>query len=63
MPFIFTLGSFGYWGMFTQSGNHHHEEMAGIVPFFSLVIAGLLFFNCGGNFYPDYLGSAEKHLL
>ena len=31
------LCSFGYWGMFTFSGNRAYDEMDGIYPFFALL--------------------------
>jgi hypothetical protein len=36
------IGVFGYWGCYTKAGNAHYDEMAGMIPFFALVISGLL---------------------
>ena len=36
----FAAGGFGYWGTFTSNGRRSFDEMAGIIPFFSL-IAGI----------------------
>ena len=33
------LAGFGYWGEYTISGHEHFEEMAGMIPFFSILIS------------------------
>ena len=40
----FILSVFCYWGMFTTSGASNFDEMAGMIPFFSGVLAGILYF-------------------
>ena len=35
------LGAFCWWGLFTESGSRHFDEMAGLVPFYA-GIAGAL---------------------
>ncbi|MCB0834970.1 MAG: hypothetical protein KDC45_15990 [Bacteroidetes bacterium] len=30
---------FGYWGIFTQSGRAAYDEMAGIIPFWSICVS------------------------
>lgn len=32
---------FGYWGSYTPAGHERYEEMAGMIPFFSLVIGAV----------------------
>jgi len=32
-------GVFGYWGLFTETGRNDYDEMAGIIPFWSLCIS------------------------
>ena len=34
---------YGYWGAFTQSGNHVYDEMDAFLPFF-IMIAGIVLF-------------------
>ena len=34
--------AFGIWGMFTDQGRFHYDEMAGIIPFGASVLGGLL---------------------
>jgi hypothetical protein len=36
-------GIFGYWGCYTSAGRKAYDEMAGMIPFFSLWISGLCF--------------------
>ena len=33
------LGLFGIWGYYMPSGRRHFDEMAGIIPFFSMFLA------------------------
>jgi len=35
------LGAFCWWGLFTEGGSRHFDEMAGLVPFYA-GIAGAL---------------------
>jgi hypothetical protein len=35
------LGAFCWWGLFTEAGSRHFDEMAGLVPFYA-GIAGAL---------------------
>lgn len=35
------LGAFCWWGLFTESGSRHFDEMAGLIPFYA-GIAGAL---------------------
>lgn len=41
---LFVLGVlsalFGYWGMSTESGRRHFDEMAGMIPFGACVLGG-----------------------
>jgi hypothetical protein len=39
----FLFASFGYWGMFTKSGQKNFDEMDGMYPFFGL-LTGIVFF-------------------
>ena len=34
--------AFGYWGLFTEGGAKHFDEMAGMVPFAAMVL-GVMF--------------------
>jgi hypothetical protein len=38
------LAAFGTWGMFTDHGQKQFPEMAGMAPFFALILAGALAF-------------------
>ena len=42
---LFVLGVlsalFGYWGMSTEAGRRHFDEMAGMIPFGACVAGGL----------------------
>ena len=42
------LLSFGYWGLYTKSGNRYFDEMAGIIPFFMLITGGIILLICIG---------------
>jgi hypothetical protein len=35
------LGAFCWWGLFTEGGSRHFDEMAGLIPFYA-GIAGAL---------------------
>jgi hypothetical protein len=30
--------AFGYWGTFTDAGRRSFDEMAGMIPFFSMIV-------------------------
>jgi hypothetical protein len=36
------LGTYGYWGAFTHSGQKYYDEMDAMLPFFTLLFACLL---------------------
>ena len=36
------LAAFGIWGYYTDAGRHKYDEMAAILPFFSMWGAGIL---------------------
>ena len=36
------LAAFSYWGIFTRTGAARFEEMAGMIPFFAGIAAGVL---------------------
>lgn len=42
--FSFLLAGFGVWGLFTETGNRAYDEMAGIIPTYSLFISPLILF-------------------
>ncbi len=37
------LSAFGGWGLLTESGKMAYEEMAGLIPFYALLLAGGIF--------------------
>ncbi len=37
------LGTFGWWGYYTAAGQKTFDEMSGMIPFFALLVAGVLF--------------------
>jgi hypothetical protein len=37
------LAAFGYWGTYTKAGNIAYDEMAGMIPYFALLAAAILF--------------------
>lgn len=37
-----SLGVFGYWGINTAAGRRRFDEMAGMIPYFALIAAGVL---------------------
>jgi hypothetical protein len=41
---ILALGclAFGAWGLWTRAGNRAFDEMAGMIPFFALILGGIL---------------------
>ncbi len=36
------LGLFAWWGIYTPAGNRAFDEMAGMIPFFAGIAAGML---------------------
>ncbi|MGB4775050.1 MAG: hypothetical protein WBP45_07760 [Daejeonella sp.] len=39
---IIIFASFGIWGIFSEQGNKVFSEMAGLIPFYVLIFAGIL---------------------
>jgi hypothetical protein len=40
---IVFLGAFGGWGLFSTEGQKQFPEMAGLFPYYALILAGILF--------------------
>ena len=53
-------GAFAYWGMFTDSGARHFDEMAGMIPFFVGIASGLLVMAAA---VVAWLGARSRHDL
>jgi heme/copper-type cytochrome/quinol oxidase subunit 2 len=35
------IGAFGYWGTYTKAGRQTYDEMAGMIPFFALLLSAI----------------------
>lgn len=42
------LAAFACWGMFTQSGARQFDEMAGMIPVFAGLVAGVFLLGAAG---------------
>ena len=45
------LGAFAWWGIYTDSGRRRFDEMAGMIPFFAGILAGIVFIAGGVLFF------------
>ncbi len=47
---------FGYWGVYTKGGQQAFDEMAGMIPFFSMVMGGVFALGALIAWYIDKRG-------
>lgn len=51
---------FGIWGLYTKSGNKAFDEMDGLIPFYAVVFAMILFVLSGIQFLYFKLKNQKK---
>jgi heme/copper-type cytochrome/quinol oxidase subunit 2 len=53
-------GAFGYWGTYTKAGRIQYDEMAGMIPWFALVVSILFFIVSVSLFAAIFFKSRKK---